>query len=90
MKKHFLSIINLAVVALATIFFSPGVASADSLELRCRDFNDVWFMDMTYGFGYCNPPNLRDVDITTAAANFKGHLKSGGWRTRGSGNRGRH
>lgn len=76
-KKYFLPATYLATLIIALFFLSLDTASADSLKQRCQYFDDAWFMDMSYGFGYCNPPNFRDVDVTRAVASFRAHLEIG-------------
>ena len=77
MKKYFLITIKTALFFAGLFIFLIGIARADSLKSRCADFDDAWFSGMSYGFGYCNPPNFRDVDITTAEASFGAHLEIG-------------
>lgn len=73
--KH--STIGIAILFFVLIISIRPALAASSLQRYCGDFNDIWFMDMRYSFGYCNPPNFQDVEVTTAAASFFAHLEIG-------------
>ena len=65
---------------LAVAFFvvaSPGVASADTLQVYCTRFNDAWFTNMSFGYGFCFPGTYADMPITTSEATFGASLSIG-------------